>query len=116
MFEMLMRFILAFTSTTLCALLVLGCSMEAKTDIGHSTRTMIRNGWTIHLDNIGTASVTDTDFGTRITAGGHQIDIGGEGVKLDGNSVSSASSGNVSITNNNGKVTLAVNGQNVKIE
>jgi hypothetical protein len=107
---------IALTCITLCALLALGCSMEAKTDIGHSTRTMIRNGWTIHLDNIGTASVTDTDSVTRITAGGHQIDINSDGVKLDGNPVNSGSSGNVSITNNNGKVTLAVNGKSVKVD
>jgi hypothetical protein len=112
---MIMRFIIALTFITLCAL-QLGCSVESKTNIGRSTRTMIRNGWTIHLDNVGTASVTDTDSVTRITAGGHQIDINSDGVKLDGNSVNSESSGNVSIANDNGKVTLAVNGHDVKVD
>jgi hypothetical protein len=113
---MIMRSIIAFTCITLSAVLLLGCSMESKTDIGRSTRTLVRNGWTIHLDNIGTASVTDTDSGTHVTAGGHQIDINSDGVKLDGNSVDTGSSGNVNIANNNGKVTLAVNGQNVKVD
>jgi hypothetical protein len=98
-------------------LLLGGCSMEASTNPGPFARTMIRNGWTIELDDrIGTASVTDTDLGTRVKAGGHQIDIGDAGVKLDGKVVTTASSGKVDIGDHNGKITLAVNGQNVKVE
>src|SRR3954468_20179726 len=103
-----------YSCIALCALL-LGCSMESSTNIGRSSRTMVRNGWTIHLDNVGTAQVVDTDWGTTINTGGHKIDIG-DGVKLDGREIATGSAGNVSVANDNGKVSLTVNGQNVKVD
>src|SRR5947207_15439047 len=99
----------ALLLVALCASLA-GCSMESSTNIGKSTRFMQRNGWGIHLNNVGTAQVVDTDWGTTVNTGGHKIEIG-DGVKLDGKPVATGSSGDVRITNDNGKVALVVNGQ-----
>jgi len=92
-----------------------GCQASSHTDVGRGTREMQRNGWAIHLDNVGAASVTDSDWGTTVDTGGHKVVIG-DGVAVDGRQVSNARSGDVRVTNNSGAVSVTVDGKPVELK
>jgi hypothetical protein len=101
-----------FTILLLLATLgLVGCGESW--DIGHS-QTLRHGNWNIHLVGISDDSVTQSDWGTTVSTGGHTIVIS-NGVTVDGGPVTTATSGDLKIVRGNGTVSVTVNGKKIDL-
>jgi hypothetical protein len=83
-------------------------------DFGHN-QSFARDGWSIHLHNVPNDAVIRSDAGATINTGGHSIVIN-NGVTIDGRELATGPKGEVTITQNIGTVTLAINGHEVETD
>jgi hypothetical protein len=95
----------------LATLAIAGCGESW--DIGH-TQTLHHGGWNIRLVGISDDSVTQSDWGTTVSTGGHTIVIS-NGVTADGGTIATGASGDLKIVRGNGTVTVTINGRKIDL-
>ena len=95
--------------------MMVGCSESSSTNIGVTTHSIYRNGWSIEIDVKGAAvSERETNNAYIVETAGHTIAVD-NGVTLDGKPIVTGKTGMVEIKNHGGKFDLTVNGNEVKL-